>query len=131
MTRRFGVVVIILVFLGTMFGGLFHMTSAMDMSGDMSGCAFMTHGEAICSMNTLDHISAWKSAFTAITPSLTLLLLALAAVAIVLAVAPNLLLRQRYRPQILPREVRDRIYTFSYRPLQELFSSGILHPKLF
>lgn len=131
MVGRITALVFILLFLGAMFGGLLHMTMGMDMAGNMTGCPFMSNGEVLCSMNTLDHISAWQSAFAAVAPSFALLLLALGAVAIVLAVAPNLLLRQRYQIRQLPRDVRERIYTFSYRPLQELFSSGILHPKLF
>ena len=121
------------VFLSVLFLSLFHMPAGMDMSGNMSGCPFMSHEEVLCSMSTLDHVSAWKSVFTVIAPSFTLLLLvlALAAVEIVFAIAPNLLSRQRYRQKTLSREIRDRIYTFSYRPLQELFSNGILHPKLF
>ena len=118
-------------FLSVLFFSLFHMPAGMDMSGKMSGCPFMSHEEVLCSMSTLDHLSAWQSAFTAIAPSFTLLLLTLTEVVITLTVAPNLLLRQRYRPQSFSREIRNRIYTFSYRPLQELFSSGILHPKLF
>lgn len=119
------------VFLSVLFLSLFHMPASMEMGGEMSDCPFMTHEEVLCSMSTIDHIAAWKSAFTAIAPSFVLLLLTLVAVALVLAVAPNLLLSQRYRQHILSREVCDRIYTFSYRPLQELFSNGILHPKLF
>jgi len=118
-------------FLSVLFLSLFHMPAGMDMSGNMSDCPFMSHEEVLCSMNTLDHISAWKSAFTATAPSFALLLLSLIVVAVVITLAPNLLLRQRYRLQPLSREIRNRIYTFSYRPLQELFSSGILHPKLF
>lgn len=119
------------VFLSVLFLSLWQMPVSMDMSGKMSGCPFMSHEEVLCSMNPLDHVSAWKSAFTAIAPSFTLLLLTLAAVGVAFAIAPNLLLRQRYRQEILPQEIRDQIYTFSYRPLQELFSNGILHPKLF
>ncbi len=131
MIRRLSILVFTLIFLGAMFGGLFHVTMGMDMTGNMSGCPFMTHEEVVCSMSVLDHIGLWQSAFSAVVPSLTLLLSALVAAVLVLSVAPNLLLKQKFREPPLPRELLHRTYLYSYRPLQELFSSGILHPKLF
>ena len=120
------------IFLSVMFLSLFHMPVGMDMSGSMSSdCPFMSHEEVICSMSTLDHLTAWKSAFMAVLPSLTLLLLVIAAVVPILSVAPNLLQRQRYRTVLPTRYLSERTYSYSYRPLQELFSNGILHPKLF
>lgn len=119
------------VFLSVLFLSLFHMPVGMDMSEKMSGCPFMSHEEVLCSMSTLDHLAAWKSAFSAVTPSFTLFFFTLVAAVTILAIAPNLLHRQRYRQYIFSKEFLDRIYTFSYRPLQELFSRGILHPKLF
>lgn len=119
------------VFLSVLLLSLFQMPASMSMSGDSSGCPFMSHDEVLCSMNTLDHIYAWKSAFTSIAPSFTLLLLSLGAMVIVFVNIPNLLSRQRYRYLIIKRLLRERTYTFSYRPLQELFSNGILNPKLF
>lgn len=131
MTRTVGAVVTG-IFLSVMFLSLFHMPVGMDMSGSMSSdCPFMSHEEVICSMSTLDHLTAWKSAFMAILPSLTLLLLAIAAVALVLSVAPNLFQRQKYRLTLPTHYLKERTYSYSYRPLQELFSNGILHPKLF
>ena len=120
------------IFLSVMFLSLFHVPVGMDMSGSMSSdCPFMSHEEVICSMSTLDHLTAWKSAFMAVLPSRTLLLLAIAAVVLVLSVAPNLLRRQRYRAVLPTRYLSERTYSYFYRPLQELFSNGILHPKLF
>ena len=109
------------------------MPASMDMSGGvgMSDCPFMSHDEVLCSMSFTDHISAWKTAFLAVSPTLTLLLLTVGAVALVASVAPNLLFKPRYAIPILHRYIQERTYTFSYRPLQELFSQGILHPKLF
>ena len=82
-------------------------------------------------MNPTDHISAWKSAFHSVIPTLTLLVLAAGVVASVASVAPNLLLKRRYAEPILRNYIQTRTYTFFHRPLQELFASGILHPKLF
>lgn len=120
------------VFLGVMFLSLFHVPAGMGMSGGVStGCPFMSHEEVICSMSTLDHLTAWKSAFTATTQSLALLLVTAAALALVPSVAPHLLSRSRFRDVVYTQYPKERTYTFSYRPLQELFSSGILHPKIF
>lgn len=131
MIRSLGIAIFTVLFLGTMFGGLFHMTMGMDMTGEMSGCPFMTHEATLCSMSVTDHIESWKSAFLAAVPGFTLLLLALAATAIILTIAPHLLLKRRWAEPLISKHVLERVYTFSYRPLQELFSRGILHPKLY
>jgi len=121
----------LLFLLGTMFVSLFHLSMGMDMTGGMTDCPFVTHAEVICQMNVADHIGAWKSAFLSVVPALTLLL-AVAGIAILVAsVAPNLLRKIQYASPPSSRWLQARTYTFSYRPLQELFSSGILHPKLF
>lgn len=131
MIQKFTTALLAIIFLGAMFGGLFHMTMSMDMTGEMSGCPFSVQGETICSMSALDHIGTWQSTFSATIPGLTLLLSVLAAAVVILSVAPNLLLKPKFRITAIPKEIVERLYTFSYRPLQELFSSGILHPKLF
>lgn len=121
----------ITILLGAMFLSLFSMSSGMDMTGSMSDCPFMSHGEVLCPMNVADHIGAWQSVFQAIAPAMVLLLAVAVAVASVASVAPHLLL-PRFKPiPILERSLHERTYSFSYRPLQELFSNGILHPKLF
>jgi hypothetical protein len=103
----------------------------MDMHGGMTDCPFMAHDEVICPMDLADHLGAWKSVFRAVTPTLLLLLGLTGFVALVASVAPNLLRKISYASPPLPRWLEVRTYTFSRRPLQELFSSGILHPKLF
>lgn len=124
--------ILLAVFLSVLSLSLFHMPAAgMDMSADTSGCPFMAHETTLCSMSVLDHVGAWKSAFLAVVPGFTLLLSVLVGAIVLLSVAPNLLLKQRYRILPLPKKTNERTYSYSYRPLQELFSSGILHPKLF
>ena len=124
-------VITLTLLLGVMFISLFHMSMGMDMSGGMTDCPFMEHGEVICPMNVVDHMEAWKSAFLSVVPSLTLLL-AVAGVAIFVAsVASNLLQKTRYLQPSFYSWSQSRTYTFSYRPLQELFSNGILNPKLY
>lgn len=117
--------------LGAMFVSFFHMSMGMNMTDGMSDCPFMAHEKVICSMSITDHIGAWKSAFLAVTPTLVLLLSAAGAVAFVASVAPHLFALKRRLIPILHKQLRERTYTFSYRPLQDLFSSGILHPKVF
>ena len=122
---------ILTLLLGTMFFSLFHMSMGMDMSGTMTDCPFMSHEETICPMNLADHIGAWKSAFMSVLPSLTLLL-AMAGSALLLAtIAPNLLKPIRYLSPLPLRNINQKTYTFSHRKHQELFSNGILHPKLY
>ena len=82
-------------------------------------------------MDLADHLAAWKSVFQAVAPTIVLLIAAAGAVALAVTVAPHLFTSKRRPVPILPRLLRERTYSFSYRPLQELFSSGILHPKVF
>lgn len=115
--------------LGAMGISLSHMSMGMDMSGTMADCPFMSNVEVVCPMNLADHIGAWKSVFLSVVPSLTLLLASV--VIAVASVAPNLLRKIQYASPPSQRWLQKRTYTFSCRPLQELFSSGILHSKLF
>lgn len=107
------------------------MSMGKDMTGGMTDCPFMERGEVICPMNLADHIGAWKSAFLSTAPTLTLLLAVAGIAVFVASVAPNLLRKIQYASPPSQRWLEVRTYTFSYRPLQELFSNGILHPKLF
>ena len=124
-------VVLLTFFLGTMFFSLFHMSMGMDMSGGMTDCPFMSHGEVVCPMNFADHVGAWKSAFSSIVPILTIVFTLVGTLTLATAIAPNLMLRVKFFVRILYKQILERTYTFSHRPLQELFSSGILNPKLF
>lgn len=123
---------LILAFLlGAMFVSLFHMSMGMDMHGGVGDCPFMAHEEVICPMDLADHLAAWKSVFQVAAPTIVLLLAAAGALALVFSAAPHLYTRKLRLIPVLYRQLRERIYAFSYRPLQELFSNGILHPKLF
>jgi len=123
-------VTILLFFISSMFVSLFHM-SHMDMQAGMSDCPFMSHAEVMCPMKLLDHVSAWKTAFLSVVPELTLLLVAIGFGVLLASVAPNLLRRIVYVSTQVSQQILQRIYTFVYRPLQELFSRGILNPKLY
>jgi hypothetical protein len=119
---------LILFFLGAMFVSLFYM-SHMDMQMGMSDCPYMSHEEVVCPMSVADHIGAWKSVFLSVVPTLTLLVAA-ATVVLFATKAPNLLLRIIHFSSP-PARMRERVYTFFYRSLQELFARGILNPKLY
>lgn len=121
---------LIMFFIGSMFVSLFHMSN-MDMKVGMSDCPYMAHEQVICPMNLADHIGAWKSVFLSTASTLTLLIAAAGMAVLIASVAPNLIQRKVHESQLLCRWLRARTYTFSYRPLQELFSNGILHPKLY
>lgn len=124
---------IILTFLlGAMFVGLFNLSAGMDMSGSMEDCQYMSHEEVVCPMTLLGHLDVWKSSFMATLLPLLLLYFAAGALVGAVSVAPNLLLRKYiFRICICYARLRERTYAFSSRFFQELFSSGILHPKLF
>lgn len=123
---------IILAFLlGAMFVSLFNMSAGMDMSGGMLGCPFMSHEEVVCPMNLADHIDAWKSAFLFVAPTIFLLFTAVGVVALILSIAPHLLPPKRKPIPIQFRLLLKHTHAFSYKPLQDLFARGVLHPKLF
>ncbi len=123
----------LLVFLVS-FIGIAHADMKGSPDGLMtSNCPFMSRITTLCQMSPLEHIAAWQSMFTAMPHQqdvLTTLLLLLASFAI------NFLLIRRaaYPPRISDSKaqlVYHRTRTLVVNPLQELFSSGILHPKIF
>ncbi len=122
---------VVAVVFGAMFASLFHMSMDMDTMATGGDCMYMSHAETWCPMNATDHIGAWQAVFQAVAPSVMLLLVTASALALVAAAAPNLITSRPSTIRILQRQLRERTYLFSYRPLQELFARGILHPKLF
>ena len=124
-------IAIFTIFLGAMFASLFHMSVGMDMTSGMTDCPFMEHGEVICPMNLADHIGAWKDAFVSVAPTIVTLIVAAGAIAFIASTAPFFFTPRRKPISVRLNILRTRTYSFSYRPLQELFSNGILHPKLF
>jgi hypothetical protein len=128
-TSFLAVVVIAALMLGS--AGIFHFGMDMQNDGTMSGCAFM--GErAICAMTALEHIAAWQSAFAATLPMAGLISLVLLLFVSLFALRSRKLI---FLPDKDPPTYRFRLH---YRkrapfldPLQEAFSNGILHPKVF
>ncbi|MCA9367835.1 hypothetical protein KC887_06280 [Candidatus Kaiserbacteria bacterium] len=118
--------------LGAMFVSLFVMSAGMDMSGSMTDCPFMAHEQVLCPMNLVEHIAAWKAAFTLVLPILYILL-GLGVVLVGLpSLAPHLLHQVKlWTLHQSPTARPTKWITYPVRAYQELFASGVLHPKLF
>lgn len=130
--QRILTTVLFIAFLSTLFLSLFHLSSGMSMDGSMMDCPYVSHEEVICPMSLLDHITAWKAAFISIAPTLFTLAGLLISAILTVSVAPNLLRKVRLWLLKIPVHRRhSQPINYIVRPLQELFSSGILHPKVF
>ncbi len=111
----------------------FGMTMNTDMDGNMtmSDC-YMPGMTAVCNMSPLEHVASWQSMFTS-TPAqnFTLMLLLL----VLVAVISFIWIEQTHSPplalQRLSLSSRRREYIPLHSSLQELFSNGILNPKVF
>jgi len=124
-------ITILTLFLGAMFSSLLHTPSHMGMSGDieMTNCPFMSHDSALCEMNLASHVGAWKTTFLAIIPILNILLMSLGSLVLIISFTSNIFSRSKYIEPRIFNYIKE--CTFIYRPLQNLFSQGILHTKLF
>ena len=120
---------------GFVFLSLFGLSLGMSTqsNGKMSDCPFGNNTASICTMSPLEHIAAWQSFFSTLPLKEKMsLIFSLVAFALALFLLPkffqqflkynNLFYLQRYR--YLRKD-------FIPNPLQELFSSGILNPKIF
>ncbi len=117
------------------FLGFGHADMTLGSDGQMtSNCPFMSEMSSLCQMNPLEHFAAWQSMFTAmlnksgiLTNLFLLLILTLGAMLI------------RANVSAAPPKIAEDQSLFSYYKrripiagsLQEAFSNGILHPKLF
>ncbi|MFN3188184.1 MAG: hypothetical protein ACK42D_01390 [Candidatus Paceibacteria bacterium] len=126
------IVAITLVFvLGAMFMSLFQISGGGEFKESTTSCPFMAHEEVVCQMNFADYIEAWKSAFQVLLPAFSSFLVVVGSVVYIAYVACSAVLPSRKLIPILYRQLRERTYLYTYRSLQEFFSRGILHPKLF
>lgn len=126
----FAVVALLLISAGLPHFG---MTMSMDMDGNMTMTdCYMPGMTAICNMTPLEHVASWQSMFTS-TPVQSFMLLLLSLV--LTALVGFLWTRQEHSPPLLQRKhpvfSRRREYIPQHTSLQELFSQGILNPKLF
>lgn len=130
MLRNLLTTTFVLLFIGTMFGSLFHMVTEMSPTASEGGCPFMASGESICSMNAFDHITAWQENFLAVTP-LLLLLVSVVGAFVLVSTLPHFFLPKRRLVFFEPSySFIQRMYNVPQRSLQIFFARGILHPKL-
>jgi len=124
---------LLILFLGSMFGILFHSSSHINMSDNMGmqNCPFMAHDSALCTMDLTSHVNAWKTTFLAIIPTFNIVFIALGALIFIVSFTSYLFSKSRYPTKIIFNCTQGYKNNFIYRPLQDLFSQGILHPKLF
>lgn len=121
----------IIAFLLVGFLGLGHFGININSDGVMSNCPAMGM-ISVCQMNPLEHILAWQGMF-AFTPNQNNIL---AALLLLLAIALGILrTRQRHVVSLYKIFTPKRRYGQSHSlwrtSLQEAFSNGILHPKIF
>ena len=120
------------IFVGTLFLSLFHMSTDMSMTNHILDCPMMMEGGVICQMDFNEHMSFWSALSLAI-PVLLLTLLLLLPYAKAFSMACSVLFGQSISVWKLSTVsfYQKQSPTYTVRPLQELFSSGILHPKIY
>jgi len=123
---------ILLAFLIVGLLGLSHFAMNMNDGGEALGCPFM-NTPTLCAMNPFYHIAVWQSMFAASFLKETFSLLALIAL---LGILFTFILRNFWLTGDIPRSITPvrqiLIRTFTViNPLQEAFSNGILHSKIF
>lgn len=121
------------LFLATYLFSLFMSTGlANQASGD---CPFMSHTEVVCSASPFGHIDEWQSAFTTTVPTQILTFLIIGALlfsaSFVFPSQNSIFNQDSARILVLFQHIKAKLRTFPYRPWQELFAQGILHPKTF
>ncbi len=107
-----------------------HHFSEQEMTSVITDCPFMEHGETICPMTAFDHILILKSIFETTIPNIVTLI-TISGVLISFLIFPKLKPFLYLHSHTFLRWRQSVIYLFSYRPLQDLFSRGLLNPKLF
>lgn len=109
-----------------------HVRGMGNMNMPMPGCPFMNESAVLCTMDPIQHITAWQHMFTA-TPVMEAMLLLALIIALLLSRTELLSwlwkipeLELLYYKTVTPSERHS-----STNYLQEIFSQGILNPKLF
>ncbi|MEZ4104138.1 MAG: hypothetical protein R3B60_02535 [Candidatus Paceibacterota bacterium] len=118
----------LVAFVSTLFFSLFHGLVGMNMGENTSSCLFMSHEEVVCPMSLFDHIKAWQTSFLSVMPAYVSLLTFF--VFVYFEKAPNLLFKIKLWLLSIPIKIDIEKYSI-IKLFQELFSDGILHPKLF
>lgn len=126
---------LIIAFLVFFFVGLLGLShfSMINPYWQMTNCPLMGM-PVLCQMNPLQHIAAWQSVFTALPNHNNVL----ATLLLLLTFAFGIFAGYFYRNTDLvgtlqsgPRFIYQKKFLTFVSSLQEAFSSGILHPKIF
>lgn len=111
--------------------GLFYFVADTNNSGSALGCPFM-NTPTLCAMNPFEHIAVWQNMFAASIPGKTAFLFALA---LVIALVASLVRNFERADQAVLLFVRPHRSisqkSIARNSLQEAFSGGILHSKIF
>lgn len=113
--------------------GLSQMIIDMNMMDAKANCPFGGHSIALCQMNPMEHIQEWQSMFT-ILPAKNYLSLssALLVFLVLLALGSIKTFTEFNQSRFNSRTHYFYLNRFAlFNQLRELFSSGILNPKIF
>ena len=125
----------LITFLSLGFFGMSHSNMTMGPDGQMtmSNCPLMSGQAVVCNMDPLGHIAAWQSMFTTTLQQngSDLIMLLLAALALTLVWTKLLRPKLEQEPELAFSVIAQREKYLPPPLLQELFSNGILNPKLF
>lgn len=117
-TRLFASVLLAVFIVAAIFGVYVMVLHPMQ---EGMNCPYMPGGTALCALSSIAHLTLWQSSFAAT-------LVASLAMLVFLVFArlefPYLKERQRYRWRVRSTPLPPTLF-------QELFSSGILNPKIF
>lgn len=119
---------VLILFALAAFSGMGAFLAAGAPDGAMASCPF-SHGSAMCAMNAFEHISAWKTLFAGLPQKSAALLAILIFTFVIAFFAPR-----RESPADKSLNAFRRFFLI-FRPvfdyLREIFSRGILHPKIY
>ncbi len=119
-----------LVLLGTLSFGSF-VGMERDEHGQMSACPF-TATSSICTMSFSEHLSSWQGMFAATVDNSARLLAVVGFMLLVVVLASEYLKADRYKDSHAYKYyAHERQKTFTSNKLLELFSRGILNPKIY
>jgi hypothetical protein len=125
MLKALGILALV-AFAGGALLSLAFLGMAVHEGPGMPGCPLMPAQAVICTMTAMDHIAAWQAMFTGLPQIASLALLALLAAYLLRPLALAYAPPQTAQPARLVRES-----SLLSSPLEQLFSRGILHPKLY
>lgn len=130
-TKKLFISLVLLAFLIVGLFGLFHFTMNMNDGGQTHGCPLMNVA-TLCTMNPFTHIAVWQNMFISSFSKDIFSLLTLTLLVILFAFTPRGWGRGNKTPSLSVRTWCPISQIFiTKNPLQEAFSSGILHPKIF